>query len=322
MSENELSSSGACASAPPALEHARLELARTARARRASTATTRPSSTPSASAARRARWPRRSARTPSRSSWIRRAAPLHDIGKVGDQRQAAAAGRGPFTSEEFAAMQRQARIGARRSSPPQPPVLLGLAARDRAVPPRALGRQRLPAPACRATTSRSPARIVAVAGRLRRAHQRAPVQAGAGPIDDCGRRDRARPAARTSTRVSWPPSSSWTTTPSCRPPGDGPILVEQHLPGVAPAQVAALWWDTGGWPSFVDGFSHVHKRGSWPGPGRRAGLGRAAGVRPRAGDRAGQRARPPRRWGGGDRGRAGSPGRRWCASRRPAAARS
>ena len=48
------------------------------------------------------------------------------------------------------------------------------------------------------------------------------------------------------------------------------ILVEQHLPGVAPAQVAALWWDTGRWPSFVDGFSHVHKReDDWPGPGGR-----------------------------------------------------
>jgi hypothetical protein len=48
------------------------------------------------------------------------------------------------------------------------------------------------------------------------------------------------------------------------------ILVEQHLPGVAPAQVAALWWDTRRWPSFVDGFSHVHKReDGWPGPGGR-----------------------------------------------------
>jgi hypothetical protein len=48
------------------------------------------------------------------------------------------------------------------------------------------------------------------------------------------------------------------------------ILVEQHLPGVAPAQVAALWWDTRRWPSFVDGFSHVHKReDGWPAPGGR-----------------------------------------------------
>ena len=48
------------------------------------------------------------------------------------------------------------------------------------------------------------------------------------------------------------------------------IHADQHLPGVAPAQVAALWWDTDRWPSFVDGFSHVHKReDDWPAPGGR-----------------------------------------------------
>ena len=48
------------------------------------------------------------------------------------------------------------------------------------------------------------------------------------------------------------------------------IHADQHLPGVGPAQVAALWWDTDRWPSFVDGFSHVHKReDDWPAPGGR-----------------------------------------------------
>ena len=43
------------------------------------------------------------------------------------------------------------------------------------------------------------------------------------------------------------------------------VLAERHLPGAAPHEVAALWWDTARWPSFVEGFSHVHKRDEpWP----------------------------------------------------------
>jgi hypothetical protein len=48
------------------------------------------------------------------------------------------------------------------------------------------------------------------------------------------------------------------------------IAAQQRLPDVTPAEAAALWWDTRRWPSFVDGFSHVHKReGDWPGVGGR-----------------------------------------------------
>ena len=48
------------------------------------------------------------------------------------------------------------------------------------------------------------------------------------------------------------------------------IAAERHLPGSTPADAAALWWDTTRWPSFVDGFSHVHKReGDWPAVGGR-----------------------------------------------------
>jgi hypothetical protein len=48
------------------------------------------------------------------------------------------------------------------------------------------------------------------------------------------------------------------------------VSAEQHLPDVAPAVAAALWWDTARWPSFVEGFSHVHKRAdAWPREGGR-----------------------------------------------------
>jgi hypothetical protein len=48
------------------------------------------------------------------------------------------------------------------------------------------------------------------------------------------------------------------------------VRAEVHLPDVAPDQAAALWWDTARWPSFVEGFSHVHKReASWPARGGR-----------------------------------------------------
>ncbi len=48
------------------------------------------------------------------------------------------------------------------------------------------------------------------------------------------------------------------------------VAAEQRLPDVAPADVASLWWDPRRWPSFVDGFSHVHKReGDWPREGGR-----------------------------------------------------
>jgi hypothetical protein len=48
------------------------------------------------------------------------------------------------------------------------------------------------------------------------------------------------------------------------------LETELHLPDATPAEVAALWWDTDRWPSFVDGFSHVHKReDGWPAEGGR-----------------------------------------------------
>jgi hypothetical protein len=48
------------------------------------------------------------------------------------------------------------------------------------------------------------------------------------------------------------------------------VKIEQHLPDATPADVAALWWDTARWPSFVDGFSHVTKReDGWPQEGGR-----------------------------------------------------
>jgi hypothetical protein len=48
------------------------------------------------------------------------------------------------------------------------------------------------------------------------------------------------------------------------------VSAAQPLPGVAPGDAAALWWDTARWPSFVEGFAHVHKlEGPWPQPGGR-----------------------------------------------------
>jgi hypothetical protein len=48
------------------------------------------------------------------------------------------------------------------------------------------------------------------------------------------------------------------------------VLAQIHLPGASPDDVAAMWWDTARWPSFVEGFSHVHKRdGPWPAEGGR-----------------------------------------------------
>jgi Polyketide cyclase / dehydrase and lipid transport len=48
------------------------------------------------------------------------------------------------------------------------------------------------------------------------------------------------------------------------------VSAQIHVAGATPADVAALWWDTARWPSFVEGFSHVHKREEpWPGEGGR-----------------------------------------------------
>ena len=48
------------------------------------------------------------------------------------------------------------------------------------------------------------------------------------------------------------------------------VSAQFHLPRATPAEVAALWWDTARWPSFVEGFSHVHKREEpWPADGGR-----------------------------------------------------
>ena len=194
------------------------------------------------------------------------AAPLHDIGKIAiPDSLLLKAGR--FTRDEHAKMQAHTRIGADMLAG----TLVGSAGprpRHRAHPPRALGRQRLSGrsagggdPARRA--HRGPRR------RLRRAHPRAPVQAGVVGGARRWRRSSAA-AAGSSTRSSWRRSRSSTTRRSCRPRGMPRIAAEQHLPDVTPAQVAALWWDTGRWPSFVDGFAHVHKReGDWPQRGGR-----------------------------------------------------
>jgi hypothetical protein len=43
------------------------------------------------------------------------------------------------------------------------------------------------------------------------------------------------------------------------------VSASLQLPGAAPADAAALWWDPARWASFVEGFSHVHKRDEpWP----------------------------------------------------------
>jgi hypothetical protein len=48
------------------------------------------------------------------------------------------------------------------------------------------------------------------------------------------------------------------------------VAAELHLPDATPAQAAALWWDPARWPSFVEGFSHVHRRDeTWPAAGGR-----------------------------------------------------
>ena len=50
----------------------------------------------------------------------------------------------------------------------------------------------------------------------------------------------------------------------------GRVAAQRELPGAAPGEVATLWWDTARWPSFVEGFSHVHRREEpWPQEGGR-----------------------------------------------------
>jgi polyketide cyclase/dehydrase/lipid transport protein len=48
------------------------------------------------------------------------------------------------------------------------------------------------------------------------------------------------------------------------------IAAQRVIAGAQPHDVAALWWDTARWPSFVEGFSHVRKREEpWPEAGGR-----------------------------------------------------
>ena len=45
----------------------------------------------------------------------------------------------------------------------------------------------------------------------------------------------------------------------------GRVKVELQLPGVATSDAEELWYDTVRWPTFVDGFGHVHKvDAGWP----------------------------------------------------------
>jgi hypothetical protein len=45
----------------------------------------------------------------------------------------------------------------------------------------------------------------------------------------------------------------------------GRVKVELELPGVATSDAEELWYDTRRWPTFVDGFGHVHKADEgWP----------------------------------------------------------
>ena len=45
----------------------------------------------------------------------------------------------------------------------------------------------------------------------------------------------------------------------------GRVKVELQLPGVATSDAEELWYDTVRWPTFVDGFGHVHKvAAGWP----------------------------------------------------------
>jgi hypothetical protein len=48
------------------------------------------------------------------------------------------------------------------------------------------------------------------------------------------------------------------------------VRAELELPEATPSEAAGLWWDTGRWPSFVEGFASVHKReDGWPAVGGR-----------------------------------------------------
>jgi hypothetical protein len=45
----------------------------------------------------------------------------------------------------------------------------------------------------------------------------------------------------------------------------GRVKAELQLPGVATSDAEELWYDTHRWPTFVDGFGHVHKLDEgWP----------------------------------------------------------
>ena len=45
----------------------------------------------------------------------------------------------------------------------------------------------------------------------------------------------------------------------------GRVKAELQLPGVATSDAEELWYDTDRWPTFVDGFGHVHKvDDGWP----------------------------------------------------------
>ena len=45
----------------------------------------------------------------------------------------------------------------------------------------------------------------------------------------------------------------------------GRVKADLQLPGVATSDAEELWYDTRRWPTFVDGFAHVHKVDEgWP----------------------------------------------------------
>ena len=177
-------------------------------------------------------------------------------------------------------------------------------------PSRATSRSRTTSAGTAAATPPASGRGIPLAGRivaLADVFDALPTPAPTsrrGPCPTPSRRS-SGPAARSSTRSSSRRSPSWITTPSCRPPGDGPDPCRAAPPRrraragrravVGHRPLAELRRRL---------LARAQARGRLAGTGRQAGLGRAAGVRPRAGDRAGQRARPPWRWGGGDRGRA------------------
>ena len=194
------------------------------------------------------------------------AAPLHDIGKIAiPDSLLLKAGR--FTREEHQKM--QAHTSSAQTCSAAVVRAARPRARHRAGRTTSAGTAAATPPVCRGEAIPLAGRIVALADvfdALTHARPYKPAWTVSDAVEEIkrGRRRAVRPGARRGVLRAGPRRARVDHRAMAR------IDVDQHLPGVAPAQVAALWWDTDRWPSFVDGFSHVHKReDDWPGPGGR-----------------------------------------------------